>query len=96
MNDEDLLKTLSQHPVLRARVEKILGIAVDIDENIELADTAEERLIEEGRHLNKESLEAWATNKASQAAQRFEKKHKNVRKDVKKNSTGTVPLEKSK
>ena len=31
MNDADLLKTLSQHPVLRARVEKILGIAVDID-----------------------------------------------------------------
>lgn len=96
MNDEELLKTLSKHPALRKRVEQILSIAEDVDERIELADTAEERLIEEGRHLNKESLEAWASNKVKQTAARFEKKHKNVRKDVKKNSIGTAPSEESK
>jgi dihydroorotase-like cyclic amidohydrolase len=96
VNDEDFLKTLSKHPALRKRMEQILNIAEDADEDIELADTAEERLIEAGRHLNKESLEAWANNKVKQSVARFEKTHKHVRKDVKKNSTGIVPSEQSK
>lgn len=94
MDDELFLKQLSKHPVLRRRMESILNVAVDMNSGIELADTAEERLIEEGRHLNREALEAWATNKASETAVRFEKKHRHARKDVKKNSVGTVHLEK--
>ena len=35
-------------------------------------------LIEEGHHLNREALQAWAANKLSQTTQRFEKKHKNA------------------
>jgi hypothetical protein len=95
MDDELFLKQLSQHPALRKRMEKILSVAVDINESIELADTAEELLIEEGRQLNREALEAWAINKTIQTAHRFETKHKNARKDVKKNSVGRVHSEKS-
>lgn len=96
MDDELFLQKLSKHPDLRRRMEKILSIAVDMDESIQLADTAEERLIEEGRHLNRETLEAWALNKIDQTAARFEQKHKNACKDVKKNSTGTARSEESK
>lgn len=96
MDDKLLLEQLSKHPELRKRVENILNVAVDMNSGIELADTAEERLIEEGRHLNREALEAWAASKTSQIAERFETKHKNARKDVKKNFVGTVHLEKSK
>ena len=96
MDDELFLQQLSKHPALRKRMEKILSVAIDINDSIELADTAEERLIEEGRHLNQEALQAWASNKMIQSAERFEKKHKNVRKDVKKNSVGTARLEQSK
>jgi hypothetical protein len=96
MDDKLLLEQLSKHPALRKSVEKILRVAVDMNSGIELADTAEERLIEEGRHLNREALEAWAVNKTKQAAERFEIKHKNTRKDVKKKSVGTARLEKSK
>lgn len=96
MDDKLFLEKLSKHPALRKRMENILNVAIDLDESIELADTAEEHLIEEGRHLNKEALEAWAMNKIDKAASGFEKKHKNARKDVKKNSIGTVPSEKSK
>lgn len=96
MDDELFLQKLSKHPDLRKRMEKILNIAVDMDESIQLADTAEERLIEEGRHLNRETLEAWALNKIKQTAARFEQKHKNAGKDVKKNSTGTARSEKYK
>lgn len=93
MDDELFLRQLLKHPALRKRMESILKVAVDMDSGIELADTAEERLIEEGRHLNREALEAWAGNKVSQTTARFEKKHTHARKDVKKNSVGTVHLE---
>lgn len=96
MDDKLFLEQLSKHPALRKRIEKIVDIAVDLNDTIELADTAEERLIEEGRHLNREALEAWAVNKVDKTAADFEKKHKAARKDVKKNSIGTVPLEQSK
>jgi hypothetical protein len=96
MDDKLFLEKLSKHPALRKRMEKILNVAVDLNDSIALADTAEERLIEEGRHLNREALEAWAVNKIDRTAADFEKKHKTARKDVKKNSIGTVPLEKSK
>lgn len=96
MDDKLFLERLSKHPALRNRMEKILSVAVDLNESIELADTAEEFLIEEGRHLNREALEAWAVNKIDKTAAGFEKKHKTARKDIKKNSIGTVPLEKSK
>jgi len=96
MDDKLFLEKLSKHPALRKRMEKILNVAVDLNDSIALADTAEECLIEEGRHLNREALEAWAVNKINRTAADFEKKHKTARKDVKKNSIGTVPLEKSK
>lgn len=94
MDDELFLKQLSKHPALRKRMESILSVAVDMTDSIELADTAEERLIEEGRHLNREALEAWAANKIDQTTVRFERKHKYARKDIKKNSVGTARLEK--
>ena len=96
MDDDLFLQQLSKHPALRKRMEHILSVAIDINESIELADTAEERLIEEGRHLNREALEAWAANKVCQTAARFKDKHKNARKDVKKSSSGTVLLGKYK
>lgn len=96
MDDKLFLEQLSKHPALRKRMERILNLAVDMNSGIELADTAEEYLIEEGRHLNREALEAWAVSKTVQTTERFETKHKKARKDVKKNSVGTAPLEKSK
>lgn len=90
MDDEALLGILSRHPTLRKRIEGILSVAVDLNESIVLADAAEERLIEEGRHLNREALQAWALNKVDQVAIQFEKKHKTTRKDIKKNSIGTA------
>jgi len=61
-----------------------------------LADDAEDALIEHGRALNREALQAWALNKARHSAQQFEKKHKKANKDVKKNCVGTVRSEPSK
>jgi hypothetical protein len=92
MDDDILLSLLSKHPLLRKRIENVLTIAADLDESIELADCAEEKLIEIGRDLNQEALHAWANNKATQSARTFEKKHKASRKDVKKKSAGIAHL----
>ncbi len=85
MDDETLLRHLSNNPILRQGVEKMLKIAVDIDDNIDRADTAEDLVIESGREFQRNTLQAWADNKAPRTAQRFEKKHPSARKDVKKN-----------
>lgn len=74
-------------------MEAILNVAEDMTESLNLADDAEEALIEHGRALNQEALQAWALNKVEQAAGQFEKRHKKAHKDVKKKSAGTVPLE---
>jgi hypothetical protein len=89
MDDETLLNLLSMKPALRSRIENILKVASNLDDSIELADAAEEKLIEIGRHLNREALQEWANNKAIQSSNSFEKKHKTSRKDIKKKSIGT-------
>ncbi len=63
---------------------------------IELADTAEACLIEEGRQFNREALQSWADNQVKIRGDRFKNCHKQVRKDTKKNSIGTQRSEKSK
>lgn len=89
MDDETLLNLLSRNPALRSQIKNILNVASNLDDSIELADSAEEKLIEIGRHLNREALQEWANNKAIQSSNNFEKKHKASRKDVKKKSIGT-------
>ncbi len=96
MDDDVFLSRLNKHPALRRRMEAILGVAEDVTESLDLADDAEESLIEHGRHLNREALQAWASNKVTEVSNRFEEKHKKVPKDVKKNSFGTAHSETSK
>jgi hypothetical protein len=76
MDDDVFLSRLNKHPALRKRMEAILSVAEDVTESLDLADDAEDSLIEHGRHLNREALQAWASNKVTQAANQFEKKHK--------------------
>jgi hypothetical protein len=96
MDDDVFLSRLNKHPALRKRMEAILSVAEDVTESLDLADDAEDSLIEHGRHLNREALQAWASNKVTQAANQFEKKHKKAHKDVKKNSVGTARSQASK
>ena len=56
MDDETLLNLLSKNPALRQRIESVLSVAANLDDSIELADCAEEKLIEIGRHMNREAL----------------------------------------
>ena len=88
MSEAELTERLINHPRLKAQIEKMLDMAESRNE-ILLADDAEDFVIEEGRKLKKIFLEEWAAQQATRAASAFEKKHKAIRKDIKKNSSGT-------
>ena len=94
LSDEALLEHLNRHPKLRSRVESMLLVVADEIGELQEADAAEMALIEQMRQMGQESLQAWATGQALQAAENVE--HENdVRRAGKKNSNGTVPLAKS-
>lgn len=69
MSDEALLNRLNEHPELRSRVESMLLVVDDEMGNLQEADAAEMRLIEEMRRMGQESLQAWASGQASKASE---------------------------
>ena len=55
-----------KYPYLRSRVESLLDIVEDASGNIDKADEAEQRLIDEMRQMGKEALHDWAVGKEQQ------------------------------
>jgi len=91
MNDEALLNRLNVHPELRSRVESMLLAVADEKGELQEADAAELRLIEEMRRMGQESLQAWATRQAHKVSETVAQGNK-VWREGKKNSSGTAPL----
>ena len=81
---EDVKRSLEErlkaHPHLRERFDQILSIAEACEGNIDKADEAEQRVIDELRRLGQEILEHWAVGKEKQKAE-----------EVKKEFDGKVP-----
>jgi hypothetical protein len=92
--DAILLQRINRHPLLRARVESLLGVVEDAGGDLEKADAAERRVIEELRQMGNEVLTEWAQGGietcTAQARERDD-----LRSGGKKNSTGTRPSAKS-
>ena len=93
MSDETLLNRLNGHPELRSRVESMLLVVEDEMGNLQEADAAEMRLIDEMRRMGQESLQAWATGQVSKASEIAAQESRTWR-EGKKNSNGTAPLAK--
>jgi hypothetical protein len=68
--EQDLafLQRLNDHPVLRARFESLLGVVEDAGGDLEKADAAERRVIEEVRQMGNEGLTAWAQSGIARSA----------------------------
>jgi hypothetical protein len=81
---------LRAHPQLCQRVEALLEIAEDRSGNLDRADEAEARLVEELRRLGQEVLQDWAIGKEAQKAWAFSEEGAQVHS--KKNSAGIRPL----
>ncbi len=60
LSDEALLAFFQAHPELRERLSSIVGAVGNAAGNLEEADAAEERLVEEMRLLGREALRSWA------------------------------------
>ena len=58
-----LEERLNAHHHFRERVDQLLGIVEDTEGDIEKADEAERRVIEELRRLGQEVLQDWAVSK---------------------------------
>ena len=67
--ERSLEERLSAHPHLRERFYQILSIAEDSEGNIDKADDAEQRLIDELRRLGQEVLQEWAEREEKQKAE---------------------------
>ncbi len=62
--DENLLKFLNANPELRTCVDELVQIAADRDDNIQIADEAEEKIIKKIRELGKATLGSWAESRS--------------------------------
>ena len=89
--DCELVDLLNTHPNLKERVVQLLHVVEDTDGNLEKADAAEQRVIEEVRKIGHTALTEWATNKNSQYEQELAERE-GIRLAGEKNSGGRAPL----
>jgi len=91
LSDEAILKGLNSHPQLKSRIASLLAVVEDAGGDLKEADAAEMRLIEEIRRMGQEALQAWADRQVQKTEQEL-RQTEQVRREGKKNSTGTPPL----
>ena len=63
LSDEEFLAFLEKHPDLRDRFASIVSAVENSEGNLkeaDAADAAEERILEEMRHLGREAMQGWA------------------------------------
>jgi phosphosulfolactate synthase (CoM biosynthesis protein A) len=82
----------ADHPELLSRFKQIADIVENSQGNIELADEAERRVIQEVRQLGKETLQSWGRQQETRISNRYSEQVEDVRRNGKKNSTGIAPL----
>ena len=85
-----LEERLAAHPQLRERREAVLGIVEDTSVEIEQAEEAERRVIDELRRLGNEALRSWAVQQ--ERVQRTAVSQQGAVRDGEKNSTGRPRL----
>lgn len=90
INDEELLKRLSRHPVIRERIASLLDVVEDEGDDLKRADDAEDRVVEEVRRMGQEALQAWAQRQLEQTEEDVRRSGR-AHSDGKKNSAGTPP-----
>ena len=94
MDDNQLMEELKKWPEMRKQVERLLSISGNMNEEIALADDAEEATIEACRGIGQATLASWAETQAVQSGERLEKQVKSANKHIKKKCVGKVPSEK--
>ena len=91
LSDEEFLAFLEKHPDLRDRFASIVGIVENSEGNLKEADTAEERILEEMRHLGREAMQGWAERQVEVTEQEI-RQQPQMHRQGKKNSAGIRKL----
>ncbi|MCP4474013.1 MAG: hypothetical protein GY821_05500 [Gammaproteobacteria bacterium] len=68
-----LEERLEAHPYLRERIEALLGVVEDSSGDLDRADAAEQRMIEELRRMGNVAMHAWASGKSQEKEQQARK-----------------------
>lgn len=87
LSDEALIAFLRGHPDLRNSVASIALAVENADGDLREADAAEERLVEEVRHLGWAALQGWA-EKQVETTEREIRQQPRMHRQGKKNSAG--------
>jgi membrane-bound ClpP family serine protease len=88
MTDEALVAFLRGHTDFRNRVASIALAMENAGGDLDEADAAEERLVEEMRHLGREALQGWAEKRVEATEQEI-RQRPSLHRQGKKNSAGT-------
>ncbi len=90
----DSEERLNSHPILKKRILSLFEIVGDRSGNYNTADNAEEKIIEEIRHLGNELMHAWASEKESVIVEEIKKVSENIISHGKKKCHGVQHSEK--
>ncbi len=88
-----LEERLSAHPHLFERIEALLNVVENSASDLEKADLAEQRVMEEVRQIGQQALVSWAEHQHQKHLELLRQNHPQVRQHLKKNFTGTPALE---
>lgn len=82
---------IKKHPLLHQRVEALLGIVEDSEGDLDKANAAEERVIQELQQMGKEVLQYWAEEKQLQKTEAYKESNQQgkVKNKGKKKFIGT-------
>ena len=89
MSKKSIDERLKGYPILQGRIEAILDIVEDNAGEIERADEAERRMIEEVRQLGNKALQGWAERKVEKQEGTVRGQVAGVKRNGKKNFAGT-------
>ena len=84
MDDKDLLRKLSAHPELRKKVEQLVVVVDDENEEHLSANQVEYQIIEILRDTGSRALQEWATKQNELLSTRLKKQKPTMRKHKKK------------
>jgi uncharacterized NAD(P)/FAD-binding protein YdhS len=90
-----LEERLSAHPHLLERIEALLNVVENSASDVEEADVAEQRMMEQVRQIGQQALTNWAEVQHQKQSELLRSYQPEVRQHLKKNSTGTPALESS-
>lgn len=74
-SNNSLEERLNKHPQLKTRVEALLNVVENTENDIKNASLAEQKVIEQVRQIGQEVLEDWAIQQASRISNEFQTTH---------------------